>query len=112
MSLHARLLAGREASVSLPNGKTVRVRRPPEVEIPRLLLEGELADLLACAVGWQGFTEADVLGPAAGSAPVEFDLVLWQELAKDHTAWCRAVADKVKAMCAEHIQAREAASGN
>jgi len=38
MTLHARLLAGREASVDLPNGKTVRVRRPPEVEIPRLLL--------------------------------------------------------------------------
>lgn len=112
MTLHARLLAGREASVDLPNGKTVRVRRPPEVEIPRLLLEGELSDLLACAVGWQGFTEADVLGPEAGAAEVPFDPVLWQELAKDHTAWCRAVADKVKAMCAEHIKAREAASGN
>lgn len=111
-TLHARLLAGREASVSLPNGKTVRVRRPPEVEIPRLLLEGDVADFLACVVGWQGFTEADVLGPEAGTAPVEFDPALWLDLAKDHTDWCRAVADRVKAMCAEHIQKREAASGN
>ena len=112
MTMHARLLAGREASVDLPNGKTVRVRRPPEVEIPRLLLEGELADLLACVVGWQGFTEADVLGSEAGTAPVEFDAALWLDLAKDHTDWCKAVANKVQTMCAEFIKAREAASGN
>ena len=112
-TMQARLLAGREASVDLPNGKAVRVRRPAEVEIPRLLLEGELADYLRCVVDWPGWTEADVLGHAQGNdAAAPFDLELWVELAKDHTSWCKAVADKLKAMCAEHIQQREAAAKN
>lgn len=113
-TLHARLLAAREAEVELPNGLFVRVRRPPEVEIPRLLLEGELPDFLACVVGWGGgWTEADVLGSAGNAAvAVEFDPLVWRDLAQDHTAWCRPVADKVKALCADFIKAREAASGN
>lgn len=114
-TLHARLLAAREADVPLPNGRTVRVRRPAEVEIPRLLLEGDLPDLLACVVGWSGgWTEADVLGPGPGRAdvPVPFDPAVWLDLAKDHTDWCVPVADKVKSLCAEFLRAREAASGN
>ncbi len=113
-TLHARLLAAREATVELPNGRTVRVRRPPDVEIPRLLLEGDVSDFLRCVVGWgDGWTEADVLGDAGDAkVAVPFDPAIWLDLARDNTPWCVAVASKVKALCTEFMRARETASGN
>lgn len=111
-----RMLAAREAWVQLPgarDGLQVRVRRPAEAQMPGLLLKGELEDYLGWVVGWKGFTEADVLGARQGSdAAVPFDPALWREIALDHVAWCKAVADQIKAMCEAFVGAKEAASGN
>lgn len=112
-SLRARLLAGREQNLELPSGKSVRVRRPAETQMPAVLLHGGLDDILACVVDWPGWTEADILGPSlGGDSQVPFDSALWADLAKDHTEWCKAVADKVKGMCSEFIAAKEAAGKN
>lgn len=113
-SLLARLHAGREEEVALPNGRTVRVRRPPETAMPALLMNGELVEYLRCVVGWGGgWTEADVLGSSGdASKAAPFDVELWVELARDHAEWAKLVAKKVQAMCLAFTQAKEAASGN
>lgn len=115
-ALVQRLLAGREQWLDLPgvaDGRQVRVRRPPEAQMPAVLLHGELDDFLACVVGWRRWTEAHILGASqASDVEAAFDAELWRTLALDNVKWCTAVAEKVKAMCADFMKQRGAAEGN
>lgn len=95
----------REKSVDLGGGKKVSFMRPPESDMPRLLKgDGEvkrwevtLADVRTYVCGWEGFTEADVLGPSVGASDVtvDFDADLWSEIVGDDLGIINKVADAI-----------------
>lgn len=78
--------------------KRVRIIRPTEVEVSEhLIKDGSLsighAEVVRFTVGWEGFTEADLLGPAiGGSDPLAYSPALWAELSADHAKWSGQVA--------------------
>lgn len=83
--------------VDLPDGKAVRIIRPPEREIfinlykDKSVLVG-FDEACRYTVDWRGFTEADVLGAAVGAADaVPFTPELWAALAADNIQWAQAV---------------------
>jgi hypothetical protein len=119
LSLIERLLAQRESWVELePAGgglsaRRVRVRRPPETEFHMLAQGVEVEHLKAYVVGWDGITEADVLGAAVGASdPVPFDAALWGELAKDRPDWYRKAAHGLIEAITTHLAAKAADAKN
>ena len=71
---------------SLPGGKRVRFHRPPEVEMPQLVGGITVDHLVQYACGWEGFTEATLLGASVGSADaVPFSRDLWAAWVRDNT---------------------------
>lgn len=100
----------READGGMPE-LAVQLRRPAEVEMSKLRpgpgrdLDAALTEA-ACstAVGWRGFTEADLLGAAVGSSdPLPFDAALWREVAGDRMEWLTACANHILAQVKEHF---------
>jgi hypothetical protein len=98
--------------------KRVRVIRPTEVEIGRHLLRGEkqlgvdFEDVVRFTVGWEGFTEVDLLGRGIGASdPLGYDAELWAELLANRTDWLQKLAkhllDAVSAYVAEQADARK-----
>ncbi len=110
--LKATLRKRREKTVDLGDGKSVIFRRPTEVEMPLLLVgEGDdrrweigIDQVRKCVTGWNGFTEADLLGSAIGSAdPVAFDLELWDEVVSDNVAWTQKIGQAILDAVVAHI---------
>lgn len=92
--------------------RRVRIVRPAESEMPKLrgIL---LADLAAAHVdGWDGFIEADLLGPAGASDAIAFDLQLWRAWVADKADLVAVVGQAVIAAVDRHLQARVAAAKN
>lgn len=91
--------------------RRVRIRRPLETAILQLQRMEGLEAAMRCIVGWDGFTEADVL-QSGGEDPVPFDEALVRDVLADRMEWVikidRGIADAVKA----RTEARAAASGN
>lgn len=112
--LIARVLAAREAWVDLEPGKRVRIRRPSEAELPSFRAGVTAEKWARCCVGWEGFSEADVLGAALGSgnSMVPFDLDLWVTLALDRLEWVGAVSAAVVESITAHLDARSTAGKN
>ena len=90
--LIAAALAQRETFVPLEDGKRVKIRRPSEVAIPKMLrrngdagtvIHAGLEEVKAHVVGWEGFSEADFMAGGA-SDPVDFDAGLWAVWIEDH----------------------------
>jgi hypothetical protein len=95
--------------VDLGEGKSVRIIRPSQLEMMRYLLKDknivvEFDDVMRFCVDWRGFTQADLLGAAVGSAdPVGFDIGLWRELSSEHAPWLQTIANAiVQAIVAKH----------
>ncbi len=111
----------REKTVDLGDGKKVTFRRPSESDMPSLLSgEGEtrtwsvgIEHVRKYVIGWDGFTEADLLGAGIGASdPVEFNAALWDDVASDNIAWVRTVADAILRSVVDHITARDAVAKN
>ena len=111
----------REVTVKLGGAKKVTFLRPAEVEMAKLLhgtgdtrtWEVGLAEVQSCVVGWDGFTEADVLGQAVGSSdPLAFDAELWALLVADKIDWMRKVADAILKSVVDHINKQDATAKN
>ncbi len=112
-ALLARMASQREASVTLPNGKRLTYRRPPEVELPRLIGGVKLQHVVEYACGWEGFTTADLLGAADGSDEVAtFSTELWEAYVKDHLDALQAVCDAMAATVSEYLKRKADTSGN
>ena len=102
----AQALAQRERWVELEPGLRVRVRRPFETVFWRYAKGVSVDDAIACVVGWEGFSEATVLGAAIGSSdPLPFAPEVWDVLARDRFAWVQKVADAVAEAVRAHIAA-------
>jgi len=104
-ALLAALKRRREKSVDLGGGKKVFFMRPAESDMPRLLKGDEdakrwevtLADVRTYVCGWEGFTEADILGATVGASDVkvDFDAELWSEVVSDDLEMINTVAEAI-----------------
>lgn len=113
-ALIARLLEQRDAWCDLGDGLRVKLRRPAEAELGQVAAKCREAETyLACAVGWDGFSEAALFGAAIGSAdPLPFDHDLWMTAARDRGDWIGKVTEHVCNAIFSHRQAREADAKN
>lgn len=101
------ILAKREGWVVLDAGLRVKIRRPAEAEMARF--DGGLTfDVVSrCVVDWDGFTEADLLGPAIGASDaVPFDAELWAVVAQDHMDWFKPISTALLDAIRTHLGTR------
>lgn len=116
------MLARREFWVDLGDGKRVKLRRPAEMDVAGMLVKDDdgkvtgiaasLAEVTRFAVDWEGFTEADLIGPAGASDAVPFDAALWGAAVADRAAWCGDCARALVEAIVEHEKQAAAAAGN
>ena len=112
-SLLARMDAQRKHWVDVPGGKRVQFMRPLETEFPGYRNGVTVEHVAACVCGWQGFTEADLVGAAHGSdAAVEFDPALWARAMRDSIDLMQPVAQASADAIGDHLKARDAAAKN
>lgn len=112
-TLIAKALELRESWVDLEPGKRVRVRRPPEAEMLAFQRGANPEQFLRTAVGWDGFTEADILGAAVGSSSeIKFNEELWVVLALDKLEWVGKVVTATAETIKAHFEQQEAAAKN
>ena len=116
----ARLRAARQSWVELEPGKRVQILRPAEAELQDFYTRPEQTEIdraLLCArkyvTGWEGVTEADLLGAAiAAPDPVPFDADLWAEVVKDRMDWLGVVSQALLAAIRLHEETKAAAAKN
>nr|WP_145544782.1 hypothetical protein [Variovorax boronicumulans] len=95
-NLIERLQAQRKHWVDVGAGRRVQFMRPPEVELPRLVHGVRIDHLKQYVCGWEGFTEATLLGAGVGSSdPVPFHADLWAEVVADDA---KLLGDVAKAL--------------
>lgn len=112
-ALIAKMDEQRTAWVSLPDGKRVQFRRPLETEFAQLRDGVGVDHLCRYVCGWDGFTEADLLGAAVGASDaVMFDAALWARVVRDRAAYVVPVAQAIVAAVTAHIETRDAATKN
>lgn len=111
--LLARMAEQRAHWATLPGGQRVRFHRPPEVELPALARGVHVEHVIQYACGWEGFTEATLLGASVGSADaVPFHRDLWAAWVRDNTEAIAPVAKAMADAVTAHLQAREATAKN
>lgn len=98
----------RESDLELGDGKSVKLRRPPEAEWTRNI---GLDFVCRYVIGWAGFSEADLYA-GGGSDAVEFDAALWREVVADRADWLTQCADALIGAMNQRGLERKAASGN
>lgn len=114
--LAEKMLARRELWCELPelgDGRRVKLRRPPEAQI--LAMQGgvALADVQAAAVGWEGVTEADLIGTEQGASDlVPFEAAAWAELAADSVLIAGRCAAALNEAITAHIKKVADTQGN
>ena len=112
-ALLARLDEQRMRWADLPDGKRVRYRRPLETEFAKFRSGVDVEHLCEYVCGWEGFTEADLLGPAIGASdPVNFTPKLWERLVRDRIDYVQPVAQAMVQAITEHLEQREAIAKN
>lgn len=106
-TLAERMLAQRQHWVDLGEGKRVRIVRPRETEMAALVRGVQADHVVQFVDGWDGFTEADLLGPAVGSAdPVPFDSAVWSEYVRDRVQVLSTVANAIADQITKHLGAQ------
>jgi hypothetical protein len=107
--------AQREAWLELrkvPEQKLL-VRRPTESQYPKLRDGVPMEMCVSCIVGWEGVTEADLLGAAIGASdPVPFHPDVMNEALQDRTTWAVKVQNKIVEMVNAHFQQKDKAEKN
>ena len=82
--LVAKIRKAREFRVPIKDGQAVIAKRPTDVEM--VTLQGQPYHMIGSShvVGWEGWTENDVIG-GGGSDAVPFTPALWAEIYADRT---------------------------
>lgn len=122
-ALIKRIRAGREVWLELEPAsgsgddakpaKRVRIRRPAEAEMRTFLVQSRAEAAVGVVVGWDGFTEADLLGDSVGAADaVSFDADLWAEVVRDRADWISLVTDRAVALVQAHQQLKAESEKN
>lgn len=106
----------RRVTVELDGGKKVFLLRPREEEALRMFSSGSVSskDVCTYAEGWEGFTEADLLGPAlgAGDLQVEFDPQIFSEWILDRADDLSKMVEAVAKAINEHFEKRAGVEKN
>ncbi len=112
-NLLARLRAQREFKVEVEPKKCLLVRRPLEWEFAQFSNGVAPEKMMPFIVGWEGFTEADLLGANLASPdPAEFSPELIAELLGDRVRWFETVANALVNAMTDHIKKRAELSKN
>lgn len=81
--------------------KRVQITRPPENDVSSFIaptadgqftMEAGIGHVTKYVTGWDGVTEADLVGPAGSSDAVAFEPALWQIVVEDKLDWLRTIA--------------------
>lgn len=99
----------------LGEGRRVRLRRPDQFNWSELKEGGAktLDFVVSAAVGWEGVTDADLLGPEFGAdAPAAFDVEAWRLLVSDDVEMLSHCFAKMLEVVNAHWEKVKAARGN
>lgn len=119
--LAASLRRKREKSVVTGEGKKVFFLRPPETEVGPMLkvlddrttFSVSVDQVRKYACGWEGYTEADILGATVGSSDaVEFNAELWAEYIVDNADLVNKVAGAILDSIVDHYKGKAEVQGN
>jgi hypothetical protein len=113
----ARMRDARAEWIDLAPGKRLQLLRPTELDVVRHLLKTgadgkrnfscEFEDVVRAACGWEGFTEADLVGAAVGNSdPLAFHPGLWGAVVADKLDWLQLAAQKILDMVVAHQAAQ------
>ncbi len=100
--------------------RRVQITRPTETEQPALLQRkgdgfqwsADIEHVKRFVVGWDGFTEADLVGAAGGDQPVPFSAALWADVCADSSDTTTTVAAALLAFLADYHRTLEADAKN
>lgn len=108
-----KILAQRESSFEILPGKFLKLRRPGEVQMVALRGGISRERLQTMVVGWEGFTEADLLGPTVGASDkVPFSADVFGTWIEDRATEYAKVCHEVMRLIDEHLKAKEQAGKN
>jgi len=114
-----KILAGREQWLALEPAsggapaKRVCIRRPARWDALPFHRGTTVDAVLKCVVAWDGFTEADLLGPElAPDDPVPFDPALLDVVMRDRIEWVDAISTKLVEMVSAAFERKEATAKN
>lgn len=119
--LIAALKRRREKWIDVAEGKRVKITRPPETEMGALLkVDGDrklwavgIEQVQRYVVGWEGYTEADLLGEGVGASdPLPFDAELWRLVCADDVELMTKVADGILNAVVGHLAAKDESAKN
>lgn len=103
----------RQQWLELQPGLRVRFSRPPEADMGALAAGVTVEHVCRYVDGWEGFTEATLLGAAVGSSdPLDFSAALWAEYVRDRARYIAVVAEAIAAAVQAHLAQSEAAAKN
>ena len=102
----------RTGRVEVLPGKHLLVIRPAEAQMPRF--RGMTSELLiGQVIGWDGLTQADLLGASVGSStPAEFSPELAAEVLADRVEWLGKVSEWLVDAIQAHLEKKAAAAKN
>lgn len=100
--------------------RRVQITRPTETEQPAFLQRvgdgyqwaADIEHVKRFVVGWDGFTEADLVGAAGGDQPVPFSPALWADVCTDSKATTAKVAEALLAALTDYHRTVEADAKN
>lgn len=108
-----RLRASRTHWVDLPAGKRIQYLRPPETELPLLRHGVRLEHVIQYVVGWEGYSEALLLGASVGSSdPLPFETALFSEVIRDDAVALGAIAKAIAKASEDYLVKREGIAKN
>lgn len=112
-ALIARMDLQRTHWADLPGGKRVQFRRPLETEFGKFRQGVTVDHLVEFACGWEGFTEADLLGSAIGSSDaVSFSPDLWGRVVRDKLDYVEPLSTAIVDAITQHLARRDATAKN
>lgn len=115
------LLAQRKRWLDIAPGQRVQIIRPPETDIGGLFVGSgkqrtmvmDLAQVIKYTVGWDGVTEASLLGAAIGASdPVPFSSDVWAVVVADRTDWVQTISAALLTDVLAHFEKKAQAEKN
>jgi hypothetical protein len=114
-TLAERMRAARRITVEVEPGKRIHLLRPREQQCLEIWRQATVTpdDVCAAAEGWDGYTEADLLGPELGASdPVPFARDVFEEFVRDRVDLLGRLAGEISKSITEHFAKRAAAEKN
>lgn len=115
-----------EPATATAPAKRVQIIRPAESDLAGMIAPAEdpgvsdggvsirvdMAEVKRFTVGWDGITEADLVGAAGSADALDFSADLWAEVVADRVAWKVKVARAILGAITAHRLYATADAGN